>query len=426
MTIGLGSTAADVLTQRTLPDGWQNVRLTDVARLESGHTPSKRNPQYWSGGVPWISLHDTEALDAWEIQATNQTITEAGLANSSARLLPKGTVVFSRTATVGKSTVMGRDMATSQDFACYVCGPRVHNFYLALLLRSMRSEWKKLMAGSIHNTVYMPVFKNLAVDLPPHDEQVAIAEAMLDVDKFVESLEQLLTKKRQIKHGAMQELLTGKRRLPGFAIPWHDGSLSQVILELIAGVSVNSDTRDGGIGVPAVVKTSALKAGVFDAQECKAIVRTDLARATTQPRQDTLLISRMNTPDLVGEVAYVDRDYDWLYLPDRIWMTRMRSSGCVCVRWLGYLLSSSPFKRLIGETATGTSGSMKNIAKGPLLDIPVAYPPVIEQQAIAEVLSDMDADLLALESRITKARAIKQAMAQTLLTGRIRLVDSNA
>jgi len=189
---------------------------------------------------------------------------------------------------------------------------------------------------------------------------------------------------------------------------------------------VNSETQESGIGIPSVVKTSALKGGLFDAKECKTIRQADLARATTQPRKDTLLISRMNTPDLVGEVGYVDQDYDWLYLPDRIWMTRMRSSSSVCVQWLAYLLSSPPYKRLIGDTATGTSGSMKNIAKSALLNIPVSYPTVPEQRAIAQVLSDMDTEIAAIEARLAKARDLKQAMAQALLTGRIRLMAPQA
>lgn len=258
------------------------------------------------------------------------------------------------------------------------------------------------------------------------DEHAAIADALTDTDALIDSLEQLLTKKRQIKQGAMQELLTGKRRLPGFSGPWKEGPLDQVISELVAGVSVNSDLHAAGNDVPSVVKTSAMKGGVFDPSECKPIIHADLARATTPLRKDTLLISRMNTPDLVGEVGYVDRDHDCLYLPDRIWMTRMRSPGCVCVRWLGYLLSSASYKRRIGDVATGTSGSMKNIAKGALLDIPVSYPEVDEQTAIANVLSDMDADITALESRLAKARDLKQAMAQALLSGRIRLVGPAA
>jgi type I restriction enzyme S subunit len=174
-------------------------------------------------------------------------------------------------------------------------------------------------------------FAQMAFVAPPHEEQVAIGKAIADVDALIDSLEQMLTKKRQIKQGAMQELLTGKRRLPGFSESWSEGSLGQVVAELVAGVSVNSDATEASTGVPSVVKTSAMKSGVFNPTECKPIIQADLARATTQLRKDTLLISRMNTLDLVGEVGYVDQDYDWLYLPDRIWMTRMRSSD-----WYAY------------------------------------------------------------------------------------------
>uniref|UniRef100_UPI003F80C18A restriction endonuclease subunit S n=1 Tax=Xanthomonas sp. 0924 TaxID=2835534 RepID=UPI003F80C18A len=420
MTIGLGSTAADVITQRTLPNGWQNVRLTDVARLESGHTPSKRNPQYWSGGVPWISLHDTEALDAWEIQATNQTITEAGLANSSARLLPKGTVVFSRTATVGKSTVMGRDMATSQDFACYVCGPRVHNFYLALLLRSMRSEWKKLMAGSIHNTVYMPVFKNLAVDLPPHDEQVAIAEAMLDVDKFVESLEQLLTKKRQIKQGAMQELLTGKRRLPGFVCPWEKSKLSCMGV-FLKGAGVKRDEALSG-DLPCIRYGEIYTTHSDHVRSFTSWISPSVAASATLIRQGDLLFAGSGeTKEEIGKcVAFLDEMP--AYAGGDILI--LRPTIVVDSMFLGYLLNVPAVVRQ--KASKGQGDAVVHINAKALGDIEVKLPEAQEQAAIAEVLYDMDAELATLEARLTKARALKQSMAQALLTGRIRLVEPAA
>ena len=154
-------------TPTYVPERWELVYLTSVAKLESGHTPSRRRPEYWEGDIPWISLHDSGALDVREIFSTAQTIGQLGLANSSTRLLPKGTVVFSRTATVGKATVMGREMATSQDFANYICGERLHNHYLVHLFRYMSPEWKRLMAGSTHNSIYMPVFRDLQILLPP-------------------------------------------------------------------------------------------------------------------------------------------------------------------------------------------------------------------------------------------------------------------
>lgn len=192
---------------------WPTVLITDVAKLESGHTPSRRQPRYWNGEVPWVSLHDSQRLDVMAIYNTSLSISELGLANSSARLLPAGTVVFSRTATIGKSTVLGRPMATSQDFANYVCGPKVHNHFLVALFRSMSRRWRSLMAGSTHNTIYMPVFQKLMIPLPCLKEQIAVVEILHDLDAEIAALETKMSKARQIKQGMMQELLTGRIRL---------------------------------------------------------------------------------------------------------------------------------------------------------------------------------------------------------------------
>jgi restriction endonuclease S subunit len=132
----------------------------------------------------------------------------------------------------------------------------------------------------------------------------------------------------------------------------------------------------------------------------------------------------MNTPDLVGEVGYVHEDYPNVFLPDRLWATRFHRDAELSVRWLSYLLSSPKYRRALQSMATGTSGSMKNISKRLLLGLVVSFPSVEEQNAIAATLSDMDAELTALEARREKTRALKHGMMQELLTGRIRLVDS--
>lgn len=195
------------------PLGWQLVRLTDVAKLESGHTPSRRHPEYWDGGIPWVSLHDTGALDGPEILETAQTVSDLGIANSSARLLPRGTVVFSRTATVGKATVLGREMSTSQDFANYVCGPRVHNRYLMHLLRFMQTEWARLMAGSTHQTIYMPVFRDLQILLPDVREQERIAEVADAVEARIQAERDSLVPLRAVKASLASEILSGATRV---------------------------------------------------------------------------------------------------------------------------------------------------------------------------------------------------------------------
>jgi type I restriction enzyme S subunit len=95
--------------------------LTVLARLESGHTPSRKHPEYWGGNIPWIGIQDARANDGQVIEDTEEKTNELGIENSSARVLPEKTVCLSRTASVGYVVIMGRPMATSQDFVNWVC-----------------------------------------------------------------------------------------------------------------------------------------------------------------------------------------------------------------------------------------------------------------------------------------------------------------
>jgi type I restriction enzyme S subunit len=103
-----------------LPEGWKWVPLVEIAKMESGHTPSRRHPEWWDGDIPWIGIVDAREHHCGVINDTIQHTNEEGLANSASRLLPKGTVCVSRTASVGYVVTMGRNMATSQDFVNWV------------------------------------------------------------------------------------------------------------------------------------------------------------------------------------------------------------------------------------------------------------------------------------------------------------------
>lgn len=163
-----------------LPKGWEWRTLTDLARLESGHTPSRRFPEYWDdGNIPWLALPDIRALDCRIATATSEKTNALGIANSSARILPPGTVALSRTASVGFVTRFGCEMATSQDFVNWVCGPDLHPAYLMWLLRASRRFIRGLSTGAIHQTVYTDVVKRFRICLPDPIEQERIA-ARLD------------------------------------------------------------------------------------------------------------------------------------------------------------------------------------------------------------------------------------------------------
>jgi type I restriction enzyme S subunit len=372
-----------------IPQDWSRVPIASVARLESGHTPSKRNPSYWGGPIGWVSLHDTSALGRREINMTSKTITEEGLNHSSARLLPAGTVVFSRTATVGKTTVMACPMATSQDFANYVCGPNLHNHFLVYMFRGMGRTWKQLMAGSIHNTIYMPVFKALKITLPPLPEQRAIAEALSDADALLDGLDRLIAKKRNLKQATMQQLLTGKTRLPGFSGKWEVKPLRDA-LTVRHGRSQREVEADDG---PYPILATGGQIG-----------------RASRPLFDkpSVLIGRKGTID---KPQYMGTPF---WTVDTLFYCEMKDGHNA--RWFFYLFCTMDWLRF--NEASG----VPSLNSRTIESIDFSCPPSEEQAAIAAVLSDMDAEFEALEARRDKVALLKHAMMQELLTGKTRLV----
>jgi type I restriction enzyme S subunit len=203
-----------------IPEYWDVVLLDSVARRGSGHTPDKKHREYWGGEIKWISLQDCDRLDRLYIDDTAATITPAGIANSSATMHSAGTVVLSRDAGVGKSAIMRDNMAVSQHFMAWKCGPLLNNHFLYYLLQANKSEFERIAMGNTIKTIGLPYFKQLVVPLPNKAEQEAIAEALSDVDALISALDQLIAKKRNLKQAAMQQLPTSKQRLPGFSGKW--------------------------------------------------------------------------------------------------------------------------------------------------------------------------------------------------------------
>ena len=170
------------------PSGWTWRLLADVAKLESGHTPSRLRADWWGGDIPWVSLTDIRELDGRVATETRERTNVEGIANSAARILPPGTVVLSRTASVGFVTIMGREMATSQDFVNWVCGPEMDPHFLAYALRGSRTYIRSLSSGAIHQTVYMPTVEAFTVCMPPIGEQKRV---VVDLDRRMAGTQQL-------------------------------------------------------------------------------------------------------------------------------------------------------------------------------------------------------------------------------------------
>lgn len=210
------------------------------------------------------------------------------------------------------------------------------------------------------------------------------------------------------------------------ASDWEMGVIGDFVTALQAGVSVNAFETDSGCaeGELGVLKTSAVLRGRFYAEQHKVVVAEEMGRVATSVVGDRIIISRMNTPALVGESGYVTKDEPNLFLPDRLWQTEP-SDRPHSQRWLSYWLQHPGVRRLIAAGATGTSNSMKNISKETVLSLPVPRPPLAEQQKIAAILTAVDDKLDVISRQIEAAQALKQGLMKSLFSRGVGTQDSN-
>ena len=201
-----------------VPSHWNVQRTKFVAKLRSGHTPSRKNPEYWENcTIPWFGLADVWQLRDGKLEyvhATTEKISEIGMANSAARLLPKGTVILSRTASVGFSAILGVDMATTQDFVNWVCGPLLQPEYLLYGFRAMEPEFRRLTMGSTHQTIYMPDVGGFATPVPPVPEQKQIVafirERTAAMDMLTARIGQAIDRLQEFRTALISAAVTGK------------------------------------------------------------------------------------------------------------------------------------------------------------------------------------------------------------------------
>ena len=216
VTIGLDPSAlmkdSGVRWLGNIPAHWNARKYKQIAYQGTGHTPSRQHPEFWEDcTVPWFTL-----ADVWQIRSgrttfvseTAEKVSELGLANSSAVKHPASTVFFSRTASVGFSAIMGVDMATSQDFVTWTCGPLIRPLYLLYVFRAMTGEFERLTMGSTHKTVYMPDARSIAGPLPPREEQDEIVESIQRATDSLDPATDKLSRQLELLIEYRQALIT--------------------------------------------------------------------------------------------------------------------------------------------------------------------------------------------------------------------------
>ena len=403
-----------------IPEDWKVKSVHEFGVITTGPFGTLLNASEYSerDGVPLISVGE---IREGFVRITDHTprVSDAVTQRLPQFILRRGDIVFGRKGGVERSALIrqpqegwflgsdGISVRPSQD---------CHDEYLALQFRSARVQsWLLQNAiGTTMPSLNQEILRNVAIPLPPTlAEQEAIAEALSDADTLIESLEQLLTKKGQIKKGAMQELLTGRKRLPGFTGEWQVKNLGDMA------------TFHKGKGLP---KSSLVS---FSSEPCihygelftkyaetihKIVSRTDKSgdyfRSETN---DVLMPTSDVTPNglakascvtmggviLGGDILVIRADVDVLF-----------------GTFLAYLIRHA--QEQILQLVTGTT--VFHLYAGDMKKFTFLRPSVVEQRVIVAVLGDMDAEITALEAKLSKARQLKQGMMQELLTGRIRLL----
>ena len=399
---------------RRFADEWRTASLGALAEIRNGGTPSTRVPDYWDGDVPWCTPTDITGTRARHLVATARSITKKGLGSCGASLLPAGALLLCSRATIGELKIAAIPVATNQGFKSLVCGELVDHEYLYYRLLPLKEQMAGLATGSTFLEISKGDVSNIRLRLPSLPEQRAIAAVMSDVDGLIGSLEALVAKKRAIKRAAMQQLLTGRTRLPGFEGEW----------EMMRAGDVG---RFGsGSGFP--LRHQGQPQGRYPFFKVSDMNRDGndvfLTRSGNYVTE--------NTKRSLGAVAFPPEAIVFAKVGAAVFLDRKRilaQPSCLDNNMAAYVPDAERVDHLfvyyllssIRLSAFASTTALPSLSRTSLTGIRLHLPPHPEQRAIAAVLSDMDDEIAALERRLAKTRAIKQGMMQQLLTGAVRL-----
>ena len=412
-----------------IPEDWEVRSLSRLGTFRGGNGFSIIFQGSLSGDYPFFKVSDMNN-DGNELymRNANHWISEEVRKKLSANKFPAGSIVFAK---VGAAIFLERKRLLIQE-SC------LDNNMMAFTLYDSRSNERyfhymflRINLGKLVSTTALPSLSareigDLRIPLPPITEQTAIATVLSDTDALIESLEQLIEKKRLIKQGAMQELLTGKRRLPGFAqktgdkhtevgvIPedWEMRSLGEI-----------ATIRDGthqtpkyvAYGVPFYSVENVTNDDFTNTKFISFEEHKNLSKSFKIEKGD-ILMTRIGS---IGECKLIDWDVEASFY---VSLALLKINKGIFSSFIFHVTRSLFFKNEIEKNSLQLA-TPKKINLGPISKIKIVFPKdFYEQEIIASVLSDMDKEIRFLEEKLSKYRQIKQGMMQELLKGRIRLV----
>lgn len=397
-----------------IPDGWHRAKLGSLATMRSGGTPPTSDRSMFGGGIPWVSIKDMTRSGRY-LHNTEETLSEKGLSDSNAVLFDAGTVLFAMYASVGEASIASIPVSSSQAILGINGGPALLNEYLYYMLLHARGRFTSLVQTGTQANLNKGLVEGFEVVVPDDvDEQERIASALGDVDRRIDALDILISKKTEIMGAVEHALVTGERRLPGFNSAWKPHLVSDLgTLRRGSGISKQ---EVAGSGVP------CLRYGeIYTQYESVAdslLSRTSLesaARAARLHTGDVVFAGSGETREEIGKaLAYVGAEPAYVG-GDTIVLTPQGHDSA----FLGYVLNSRPV--IEQKSRLGQGDAVVHLYPSGLGTISVALPDLAEQRAISTYLSLFREEIRALSLLRAKELDIKNGLAHELLTGRTRL-----
>lgn len=399
-----------------IPDDWRvEVLATTAKRITRGASPRPIESPRWFDSrsrVGWVRISDVTSSRRYLVD-TVQKLSTAGIRNS--RPVPAGSLIMSICATVGRPIETQIDTCIHDGFVVFE-QPTVDQSFLYHLLSSLEPGWSKRGQTGSQMNLNTGLINSCAVAMPSsRREQRAIAEALSDADALLDGLDRLIAKKRDLKQATMQQLLTGKTRLPGFSGEWEVKRLGE-LGAFLKGSGVKKDQAQSGdlrcVRYGEIYTHHHNYVRVFNSWISPAVAST----AVPLRRGDILFAGSGETKEEIGKCVAVHLDIEAYAGGD---IVILRPGNCDPV-FLGFMLNHPSVASQ--KARLGQGDAVVHISASALASISVRLPVLEEQSAVAAVLLDFDNEIAALVSRRDKVALLKHAMMQELLTGKTRLV----
>lgn len=395
-----------------IPEDWEVKRISDFTSIITGGTPSTQRPEYWGGSIMWMSSGELNKKFVFDVEGR---ITTEGLLNSSTHIIPPFCVLIGLAGqgkTRGTAAYNYISLCTNQSIAAILPNGKYNSLYLYYVVDSKYEYLRLLSSGDGgRGGLNKNLLNSLEISFPKTiAEQQAIAEALGDIDGLIAALDKKIAKKRLIKQGAMSQLLTGKKRFPGFSDPWVERKLGEIGVWVKGqSLSKNDITPNG--------KNICIHYGeLFSYGE---VITSPISRTNSQPitislGNEILFPDSDVTPDGLGRCSA-------LLMKDVIigsGVNISRHNPLYDTSFVSYSINANRSK--IIDRVTGTT--VKHINSKELSEVVIEIPKNKDEQiAIATMLNDMDKEIDDLEAQRDKYRLLKSGMMQKLLTGQIRL-----